>query len=58
MMMYNIPQGGHFMVRPDWQRAGIPMSYNAPLATEYWDDDGSSEKGWCWRSKGLVAGCN
>ena len=42
-IMYNIPRGGHFMVRPDWQRVGIPMSYNAPLETEYWDDDGSPE---------------
>ena len=30
------------MVRPDRRRL-IPMSYDSPIATEYWDDDGSSE---------------
>ena len=42
--MYNIadPNGSIFMVRPDRRRL-ISMSYDAPLATEYWDDDGSVE---------------
>jgi galactonate dehydratase len=42
--MYNLmaPDKAHFMVRPDWSGA-LPMSYAAPLATEYWDDDGSDE---------------
>ena len=31
-----------FMVRPDRWRL-IPMSYDSPLTTEYWDDDGSEE---------------
>ena len=42
--MYNIadPQESIFMVRPDRRRM-IPMSYDAPIETEYWDDDGSPE---------------
>ena len=35
----------HFLVRPDWRRGKVPMSYDAPIATDYWDDDGSPE----WR---------
>ncbi|MCZ6679218.1 MAG: mandelate racemase/muconate lactonizing enzyme family protein [Candidatus Poribacteria bacterium] len=40
--MYNIadPDNSIFMVRPDRSRL-IPMSYNAPISTEYWDDDGT-----------------
>ena len=30
------------MVRPDRWRL-IPMSYDCPLTTEYWDDDGTEE---------------
>ena len=30
------------MGRPDRERL-IPMSYDAPLSTEWWDDDGSAE---------------
>ena len=43
-MMYNIadPKQSIFMVRPDRRRL-IPMSYESPLTTEYWDDDGSAE---------------
>ena len=43
-MMYNIadPKNSIFMVRPDLRRL-VPMSYNAPVTTEWWDDDGSSE---------------
>ena len=42
--MYNVAAGkGHFMVRPDWTRGGIPMSYDAPITTDYWDDDGTEE---------------
>ncbi len=42
--MYCIPdpKNLHFMVRPDWSRL-IPMSFAAPLSTEYWDDDGTAE---------------
>jgi hypothetical protein len=43
-MMYNIadPKQSIFMVRPDVRRL-IPMSYDAPLETEYWDQDGTPE---------------
>jgi hypothetical protein len=43
--MYNMmrpPETRHFMVLPHRWRL-IPMSFDAPLATEYWDDDGSAE---------------
>ena len=42
--MYNLmtPDKPHFMVRPDWSGT-LPMSYAAPVETEYWDDDGSRE---------------
>lgn len=42
--MYNIadPDESIFMVRPDSRRL-MPMSYVAPITTEYWDDDGSAE---------------
>jgi hypothetical protein len=42
--MYNLanPKESIFMVRPDRRRL-IPMSYDSPLTTEYWDDDGSQE---------------
>jgi hypothetical protein len=42
--MFNIadPDNSIFMVRPDRSRL-IPMSYDSPIATEYWDDDGSPE---------------
>ena len=33
----------HFMVRPDWSRSLMPVSFAAPLKTEYWDDDGSAD---------------
>ena len=41
--MYHIadPQNSIFMVRPDRKRGLIPMSYDAPITTEYWDDDGT-----------------
>ena len=43
--MYNIadPDESIFMVRPDRRRGLVPMSYAAPIETEYWDDDGSEE---------------
>ena len=43
--MFNIadPKQSLFMVRPDWKRLLPPTSYDAPLTTEYWDDDGSAE---------------
>ena len=42
--MYNIadPNNSLFMVRPDRSRL-MPMSYAAPIETEYWDDDGTEE---------------
>ena len=42
--MYNIadPAESIFMVRPDRRRL-IPMSYDAPIETDYWDDDGLPE---------------
>ena len=42
--MYNIadPQELIFMVRPDRRRM-IPMGYDAPIETEYWDDDGTPD---------------
>ena len=33
----------HFLVRPDWVRGLVPMSFAAPIETEYWDDDGTPE---------------
>ena len=41
--MYNIadPDNPMYMVRPDIRRL-IPMSYIAPITTEYWDNDGSA----------------
>jgi len=43
-LMYNIadPQDSIFMVRPD-RRQLLPLSYESPLKTEWWDDDGSQE---------------
>ncbi|MDP7276976.1 MAG: mandelate racemase/muconate lactonizing enzyme family protein [Planctomycetaceae bacterium] len=40
--MFNIadPAESIFMVRPD-RRKLLPLSYDAPLSTEWWDDDGS-----------------
>lgn len=40
--MYNIadPKNSIFMVRPDRNRL-LPLSYCAPLKTEYWDNDGT-----------------
>ena len=40
-IMYNIGGDAHFMVRPS--RRMIPLSFDAPLVTEYWDDDGSAD---------------
>ena len=42
--MFNIanPEDSIFMVRPDRRRL-IPLRYDLPLSTEYWDDDGSTE---------------
>ncbi|MSS73467.1 MAG: hypothetical protein EXS64_18560 [Candidatus Latescibacteria bacterium] len=37
------PENPNFMVRPDWSRVLMPMSFVAPLKTEYWDDDGSAD---------------
>ncbi len=42
--MYNIadPKNSIFMVRPDRSRL-IPLRYDLPVSTEYWDDDSSAE---------------
>ena len=42
--MYNLanPKESIFMVRPDRRRL-IPMSYDAPITTHYWDNDGSEQ---------------
>ena len=42
--MYNIadPKNSIFMVRPDRSRL-IPMRYDLPIKTDYWDDNGSAE---------------
>ena len=37
------PENPHFMVRPDWSRTLMPMSFVAPLKTEYWDDDATTD---------------
>ena len=29
------------MIRPDWRGGLVPMSYDAPIETEYWDNDGT-----------------
>ena len=41
--MYNIadPKNSIFMVRPDRSRL-IPMSYDSPISTEYWDNNGTT----------------
>jgi len=41
-VMYNIadPKQSIFMVRPDVRKL-LPLSYDAPLSTQWWDDDGS-----------------
>lgn len=40
---YEPGKSGHFLIRPDWKSGGVPMSYDAPITTEYWDDDGSPQ---------------
>ena len=42
---YDVRTTRHFLVRPDWRRGKVPMSYDSPITTDYWDDDGSPE----WR---------
>ena len=44
-VMYSLmrpPETRHFMVLPNRWRL-IPLSFDSPLTTEYWDDDGSPE---------------
>lgn len=43
-MMYNIadPNDSVFMVRPD-KRRQVTLNYDAPISTEYWDPDGTSQ---------------
>ena len=42
--MYNLadPEESSFMVRPDCRKF-VPMSYDAPISTEWWDSDGTLE---------------
>ena len=42
--MYNIadPDESIFMVRPD-KRKLLPFSYDAPLSSQWWDDDGTKK---------------
>ena len=42
--MYNLgdPDQSHFMVLPNIRRL-IPMAFDAPIRTEYWDDDGTPQ---------------
>lgn len=43
-MMYNRYDPAntrHFLIRPDWRGGLVPMSYDAPIETEYWDNDGT-----------------
>ncbi len=42
-MRYHWSQTPHALVRPDWAGGLVPMSYAAPISTEYWDDDGTPE---------------
>ena len=35
------PTNPHFMVRPDWSRTLMPVSFTSPFTTRYWDDDDS-----------------
>ena len=39
----------HFMIRPAWTSGGIPLGYDAPISTEYWDDNGSDEFAQMWK---------
>jgi gluconate/galactonate dehydratase len=41
--LYDVQKQRHFLVRPDWVRGLVPMSFDAPIQTEYWDDDGTPE---------------
>ncbi|NKB71573.1 MAG: hypothetical protein GKR89_31250 [Candidatus Latescibacteria bacterium] len=41
------PAESIFMVRPD-RRRQMPMRYDAPIETDYWDDDGSQEYQAMW----------
>ena len=40
---YEPGKSGHFLVRPDWRGGQMPMSYAAPIETEYWDNDDTPE---------------
>ena len=43
-VMYNIvdPKNSSFLVRPDTRRE-VTLSYDAPIKSEYWDPDGTTE---------------
>jgi L-alanine-DL-glutamate epimerase-like enolase superfamily enzyme len=41
-------KGGHFFVRPDWTKGLIPMSYDSPIASDYWDNDDSADFAAMW----------
>ena len=40
---YFVEKTKHFFIRPDWTRGLIPLSHDAPITTDYWDDDGTTE---------------
>jgi hypothetical protein len=40
---YYWSESRHLLVRPDWVWGMVPMSYAAPISTEWWDDDGTTE---------------
>ena len=42
MYVIHNPKESLFLVRPDRWRL-IPVSYDSPITTDYWDDDGSPE---------------
>jgi hypothetical protein len=42
-------KGGHFFVRPDWTKGLIPMSYDSPIVSDYWDNDDSAYFSDMWK---------
>ena len=42
-MRYHWSESRHALIRPDWTKGLVPMSYAAPISTEWWDDDGTPE---------------
>ena len=44
---YDLQTTRHFLIRADWRRGKVPMSYDSPVTTDHWDHDGSPE----WRQR-------